>query len=107
MTINTAGGRLTGLSGNKCPKGGEYARQEIENPMRILTSSVVAEDLDMKMVPVRTNRPVPKGMLFPAMDEIKKFRLARAVRAGDILIADLLGTGADVVSARDAHRMIN
>ena len=46
-------GKVVSVSGNKCPRGEEYALSEIENPRRILTSSVLCEGLEIRMLPVR------------------------------------------------------
>ncbi|MBU0605459.1 MAG: DUF1667 domain-containing protein [Candidatus Omnitrophica bacterium] len=89
-----------GVRGNKCPKGIEFAISEIENPERVLTSSVLTEGLALKMIPVRTDRPIPKKDLFRAMEEIKKIRLRRTVAIGDIVIEDLLGLGVKLVATR-------
>jgi len=89
------------ITGGKCPKGEKYAISEIENPERVLTSSVLTEGLALKMVPVRTDRPIPKKDLFKAMEEIKKIRLRKAVAVGDIVVKDLSGTGANLVATRE------
>ena len=92
---------ITKVSGNECPKGEEYAHQEIENPMRILTSVVLTQGLALKMVPVRTDKPIPKSRIMEAMDEIKKIRLEKSVKTGEIVLENLLGIGANVISVRD------
>lgn len=90
-----------GIAGNLCPKGEKYAISEIENPVRVLTSSVLTEGMSLKMVPVRTDRPIPKKDLLRAMEEIKSIRLKKAVAVGDIVMKDLLGLGADLVATRE------
>jgi CxxC motif-containing protein len=90
-----------GITGNLCPKGIKYAISEIENPQRVLTSSVLTEGLALKIVPVRTDRPIPKKDLFRAMEEIKKIRLIKPVAVGDIIIEDLLGLAVKLVATRE------
>ncbi|MFA5085811.1 MAG: DUF1667 domain-containing protein, partial [Candidatus Omnitrophota bacterium] len=82
LSINIEGCRVVEVSGNECPKGEKYAIQEIENPIRILTSAVLAEGLSLKMVPVRTDKPIPKNRLAEAMEEVKKIRLKNPVKSG-------------------------
>ena len=93
--------RISKVSGNECPKGEEYAHQEIENPMRILTSAVLTQGFALKMVPVRTDKPIPKSRIMEAMDEIKKIRLKKPVKTGEVVLENLLGIGANVISVRD------
>ena len=90
-----------GVTGGKCPKGIKYAMSEIENPERVLTSSVLAEGLALKMVPVRTDRAIPKKDILRAMEEIKKIRLRNSIAAGDIVMKDLLGLGVNLIATRE------
>ncbi len=94
--------RLVKVGGNKCPRGEEYARSEIENPVRVLTATILAEGLRLKMVPVRTDRPVAKSRMAEAAAEIRKLRLNKPVRAGEVIAENFLGLGADLVATRDA-----
>lgn len=90
-----------GITGSKCPKGENYAISEIENPQRILTSSVLTQGLALKIVPIKTDRPIPKKDLLKAMEEIKKIRLRKTVAVGDIVAKDLLGLGVNLVATRE------
>ena len=100
LSVKIDNGTVTEVSGNKCPKGAAYARSEVENPMRILTSSVLAQCLSLKMIPVRTDRPIPKTKLFDAMNEIKKIRITQPVLVGDIIVNNFLGLGVNLVVTR-------
>lgn len=93
--------RVIKVSGNQCAVGEKYAIAEIENPMRVLTSTVLGEGLSLKMIPVRTDRPMPKAKLLEAMAEIKKIRIDKPVKAGDIIINDFLGLGVNLIAARE------
>ena len=53
-----------------------------------------------KMVSVRLTGPVPRDMIFPILAEIWKLRPEAPVRRGEVLIADVLGTGVDVIATR-------
>ncbi|MGE5308493.1 MAG: DUF1667 domain-containing protein [Deltaproteobacteria bacterium] len=96
--------RLVQVSGNKCPKGEGYARSEVENPSRFLTSIAAARGLELKMVPVRTDKPIPKSRMMEAAAQIKKITIDRPVRAGEVLVKDLLGLGVDVVATRSVGK---
>jgi CxxC motif-containing protein len=89
------------ITGNECPKGENYAISEIENPQRILTSSVLTQGLALKMVPIKTDRPILKKDLLKAMEGIKKIRLRKTVAVGDIVAKDLLGLGVNLVATRE------
>lgn len=101
LSIDVENCRVVKVSGNECPKGEKYAVQEIENPMRILTSAVLAEGLELKMVPVRTDKPIPKAKIMEAMSEIKKIRLKNPVKPGTIIVENFLALGVNLLSTRD------
>jgi CxxC motif-containing protein len=102
LEVDEEGGRLISLTGNKCEKGEVYARQEIENPTRILTTTILAEELEPKLVPVRTSKPIPKGRLLEAIALISRARLTHPVKVGDVVIKDLLSLGVDLIATRAA-----
>ena len=87
--------------GNKCPRGVEYAEQELKNPMRTIASSVKLTSGTMPLVSVRVNGPIPKAKIMDVMEEIRKATVSAPVRIGDVLIADVLGLGVDVVATRN------
>jgi CxxC motif-containing protein len=100
LSVDIENCRVIKVAGNECPRGEKYAIQETENPMRILTSAVVAQKLYMKMVPVRTDKPIPKAKLAEAMKEIKKIRLNSPVKPGSIIVENFLGLGVNLISTR-------
>jgi CxxC motif-containing protein len=96
--------KVVKVAGAKCPKGIIYAAAEAENPSRILTATVLADGLDIKLVPVRTDKPIPKKDLFRAMEEIGKMRIAKPLRAGDTIVDNFLGLGVKLMATREANR---
>jgi len=102
LSADVENGRFVKVEGNKCPKGETYAASEVENPQRILTSTVMAKGLSLKMVPVRTDKPIPKLRLREGMDIVKKARIVSPVRAGDVIMAHFLGLDVNLVATRDA-----
>lgn len=93
------------VSGNKCPRGIEYGRQEMTEPLRILTSSVLVKNGDVPLVSVKTNKPVPRKLLNEIMDILRKTTVEAPVKSGDVLIGNILDTGADVIATRNVERI--
>ena len=89
------------VSGNKCPKGEKYAIAEIEDPVRILTSTVAAQGLSLKMVPVRTDKPIPKSRMREVMKEIKKLKISKPQLPGEIVLKNILGLNVDLIVTRN------
>ncbi len=88
------------IKGNRCPRGYDYAMEEMIDPKRILTTSVKVENGDIDLVSVRTDKPIPKRLLKEAMEAIRKAKVKAPVRVGDIVLSNLLGTGANVMATR-------
>ena len=101
LTVDIENCRIVKFGGNECPKGEEYAKTEIENPLRILTGTVLAKGLPFKMIPVRTDKPIPKAKVLEAAAEIKKIRVKIPFRIGDIIVPNFLGLGVNLIATRD------
>jgi CxxC motif-containing protein len=88
------------VQGSRCDKGVPFAVEEVLRPKRNLATSVPVAGTAADMVSVRLTASVPREMLFPILAEIAKLRPERPVRRGQVLIADVLGTGVDVIATR-------
>ncbi|HUT08529.1 MAG TPA: DUF1667 domain-containing protein [Candidatus Latescibacteria bacterium] len=88
------------VSGNQCDKGIPFAVEEILHPKRNLATSVPVRGTSSKMVSVRLSGPVPREMIFPILAEIARLRPEAPVNRGQVLIANVLGTGVDVIATR-------
>ena len=100
------------VTGNGCPNGIAYGKEELTHPTRIITSTVRAEGCLHSRCPVKTSKPVPKGQMaevVAALDsvvlvakkaELQKELFAR-IHVGDVVLTDVCGTGADIVTCRD------
>ncbi len=95
---DAAGG--LGVRGNQCEKGIPFAEEEVLHPQRNLATSVPIRGTATKMVSVRLSGPVLREMLFPILAEIAKLRPEAPVRRGQVLIANVLGAGVDVIATR-------
>lgn len=89
------------VTGNACPRGAEYGINEVTNPVRVITSTVKVNNGELAVVPVKTNKPIPKGLNLKCMEEINKVSISAPVRIGDVVIENVLGTGVDVVVTRN------
>ena len=97
LTVNVDEKKVTG---NSCKRGEIYGLNEVKNPTRIVTSTVKIDGCDNIVVPVKTEEPIPKGMIFDVMKEINKASVKLPIKVGDVIIEDVLGTGVSIVSAK-------
>jgi CxxC motif-containing protein len=103
LSVTIEQGKVVSVRGNECERGVHYAHQEIEDPRRILTAAVLAEGLMLKMVPVRTDKPIPKHRLFEGMEYVRTVRLTKPVKIGDVIVPHFLGLNVDLIATRSAE----
>lgn len=96
-----AEGNITSVSGNKCRRGDKYARAEILNPVRMLTSTVRIHGAENdKLLPVRTDTPIPKNKMYDAMKVIKNIDINAPIAVGDIIIKDFIDDGINLIACK-------
>ena len=89
------------VTGNACPRGKIYAVNELTNPTRTITSSIRVSNRPYTLVSVKTDKPVPKDKMFDVMKEIDKLSVKAPTRIGQVVLANVLGTGSNVVITKD------
>lgn len=83
-----------------CIRGEAYARDEVQFPKRSLTSTVKVVNGNLPLVSVRTDKPIPKEMLKRAVDELRKIQIQAPVRYHQVIVCNLLGTGANIIATK-------
>lgn len=91
------------VTGNKCDRGIEYGKAELQNPVRMVTSTVILEGAGSRRLPVKTSAPVPKNMIFRVMEKIDTLTVCAPVKTGDVLLKNVLNTGADIVACKNVE----
>ena len=92
------------VTGNSCEKGEAYGKAEPMHPTRTLTTTVKVLGGELSRCPVRTASPIPKDKMFEAMALIDRLAVAAPVQRGQVLIENLLGTGADLIATRTIEK---
>ena len=104
LSVDIENCEVKNVTGAKCPRGVAYAMSEVQNPVRILTATVMATGLDLKLIPVRTDKPIPKKDILKASKEIGKMRIKSPIKAGDTIVENFLGLGVRLLATREAIR---
>ena len=86
------------ITGNSCVRGKEYAYSECTSPVRVITTTVKSKE--GKVIPVKTNSPIPKGKIFECMKIINNSHPVLPIKAGDVIIKNVYGS--DVISTVNA-----
>ena len=95
LSVTLENGTVTEVTGNTCPRGKQYAIDECTNPVRTITTT--ARTTNGGVIPVKTDKPIPKDLMFACMKEIDSSTVFLPAHIGDAVIENLLGTGANVV----------
>lgn len=98
IKVEIENGEIKNIEGNTCKRGYDYAMSEVTNPVRTITSTIKLEN--GQMVPVKTDKPIPKELIFKCMEEINKKIAKSPVKIGDILIENVLETGSNIIATK-------
>ena len=103
LVVTMDGGEVVSVTGNTCKRGDIYARKEVTNPTRIVTSTVRITGGSEAMVSVKTKEDIPKGKIFDCVKALKNVEVAAPVHIGDVLVKDVAGTGVDVIATKNVE----
>lgn len=105
LTVTIDHDTVTAVTGNTCPKGDAYARKEVTNPTRIVTSTVRVKGGTAAMVNVKTASDIPKDKIFDCITAIRDIEVAAPVKIGDIVLSNAAGTGVDIIAAKNVSAL--
>ena len=90
------------VSGNRCPRGETFAREEALSPKRTVTATcgIEGESLSTRRLPVKTTSPCPREKIPALLRDIYNLKVSLPVKTGDILIAGWKGERFDIVATR-------
>ncbi len=101
ISVDMDNGKIITVTGNSCPKGDVYAREEIVSPKRFFTSTVATKGLNIPMIPVKTDKPIPKGKMFDAVILAKRIVIDKFLRMGDVVYKDFIENGTNLIVTKD------
>lgn len=105
MTVTLENGKFFGVTGNSCPRGARYAETEVTDPRRMLTTTVRIKGGMLPLLPVVSADVLPKGKIADCAAYLRKVIAEAPVKAGDVIVPDILGMGVDIVASRDMEKV--
>lgn len=103
LTVTMEAGEVVSVEGNTCKRGDVYARKEVTNPTRIVTSTVMVEGGSDVTVSCKTANDIPKGKIFECVRALKGVCVKAPVHIGDVILSDVAGTGVDIVATSNVE----
>ena len=101
LTVEMEGNEVKSVAGNTCPRGDAYAKKELTNPTRIVTSTVRVAGGRLAMVSVKTESDIPKGKIFECVKALKDVEVTAPVSIGDVIVENVAGTGVNVIATKN------
>jgi CxxC motif-containing protein len=101
LEVDAIGDEVLEVRGFSCRRGERYGRQEHVDPRRPLSTTVWIEGAAIRRVPVRTAEAIPKDRVLPAALALRGVCIQAPASRGDVVVADVAGTGVDVIVTRD------
>lgn len=89
------------VTGNSCPRGFDYAIEELTAPKRMVTSTVIITGAAHSRLPVKTAAPIPKELVADAVKALDGVTAASPVKVGDVILRNVCGTGVDFIATRN------
>lgn len=96
-------GEVKKITGNACSKGETYARAELVNPKRVLTSTVRVSGGAKPVISVKTDAPVPLKKMMDCMAAVNRIQPKAPVKMGEVLAKNIAGTKANLVATSEAE----
>ena len=98
ITVNSVDDELI-VTGNKCIKGFDFAKAEIESPVRSFSTTVRTIFSEYPVLPVKVNRDVPKEKIMDIICELSGIIITEKIGIGEIVAANIAGTGCDIIAS--------
>lgn len=100
LTVEIRDDKVLSVTGNTCRRGDIYARNEITDPRRIVTSTVKVTGGSVPVVSCKTAQAIPKGDIGECLKQLKEVSVQAPVMLGDVLTENIAGSGIDVIATK-------
>ncbi|NLE83025.1 MAG: DUF1667 domain-containing protein [Chloroflexi bacterium] len=101
LIVRMEGDEVVKILGQRCRKGETYGRQEAIAPQRMVASTVRVPNGFHPLLPVYTKGSIPKRKIGEVLEKIRAIEVTAPIKAEDVIIANVIGTGVDVIASRD------
>ncbi|MBN1246156.1 MAG: DUF1667 domain-containing protein [Anaerolineae bacterium] len=101
LQVTHDGDTLIHVEGNACQRGIAYVKNELTDPRRMVATTVRVKGGLHPLVPVYTQEAFPKPRIFDLLARVREIEVEAPVEVNQVVLADALGTGIDVVASRN------
>ena len=101
LVVELKGKEVISVSGNTCKIGENYGKKECTNPTRVVTSSVSVTGGDISVLPVKTEKDIPKDLIYDCVKALKNVVVKAPISIGDVVVKNILNTGVDIIATKN------
>ena len=105
ITVTEENGQLI-ITGNNCPKGEKYVKDEMTNPTRMVTSMVQVDGGAIPVVSVKTKEAIPKEKIQDCIEALKGIKVNAPVKIGDVILEDVADTGISIIATKNVDKKL-
>jgi CxxC motif-containing protein len=105
LEVNRDGQTVVSVLNNGCKRGIDYASQEINDPRRMVASSVRVTGALHPLMPVHTTAPFPKPRIPELLKLLREVVVNAPVKVDQVVIQNALGTGIDIKTSRSMEKI--
>jgi len=100
ISVEYEGKVIKNIQGAECPKGEDYIKNEITNPLRVFTGSITVTNGNFNLVSVKTSSPIPKKYLKKIGEITHHLKVEAPVAIGQVVAKNLLDKKIDLIATR-------
>jgi len=89
------------VTGNRCPRGETFAKNELVCPKRTVCSSVKTAIPGYNVISVKTDKEIDKKLIIDLMKLLKNVKIDKKLTIGSIIIKNALGTDVNIITTKD------
>lgn len=105
LTVELDNGKVLSVTGNACPRGEKYANEELTSPTRMLTSTVKINSAILPLLPVVSEKPLPKDKVMACAIELRNVTVNAPIKQGDVIVPNILNLGIDILASRSMDKI--
>jgi CxxC motif-containing protein len=99
--VTLKAGEVFSITGLTCERGKKYARAEVTEPKRMLTTTVKVKGGFLPLLPVVSKEAIPKEKIKEAVKFLATITVEAPIRAGDVVYQNIVNSGVTILASRD------
>ncbi|MDK2372896.1 MAG: DUF1667 domain-containing protein [Candidatus Korarchaeota archaeon] len=103
VEVEVEGNRVKDVRGFSCPRGKEWAVEEVLSPKRVVMTVIRVRAGKEPVVSVKTDSPIPKERIRELMSYLATLEVEAPVFIGQVVVEHPLGLETKVVATRSVE----